>query len=189
VDNINVDVHGNAVGSRTSASARALTGHTHARPAPTWSSGRPSISRPSRRAPNARRTRRHLFVRPSPLSIHHRAPSLRGDDWYEIARQHVEESPPPPRPVSTPTSRTSSSSYCFVASRSIRDDRPTTGEELSDELSAILDGRPVGIERSFAYPDGLTVVGANGHRVRWIRDHPTSEKSVSWCPCCRCSPR
>src|SRR5690606_27766589 len=60
-----------------------------------------------------------------------------GDDWYEIARQHVEDNPPNPRSINPAISP----GFERVILRCLAkhpDDRPATGEQLADELSAVL---------------------------------------------------
>ena len=60
-----------------------------------------------------------------------------GDDWYEIARQHVEVAPPSPRSIN-PAISPAFERLVLRCMAKHPDDRPATGEQLADELSAVL---------------------------------------------------
>ena len=60
-----------------------------------------------------------------------------GEDWYEIARQQVEEAPPAPRRLN-PAISPAFEQLLLRCLAKHPDDRPATGEQLADELSAVL---------------------------------------------------
>src|SRR5690606_8379613 len=60
-----------------------------------------------------------------------------GDDWYEIARQHVEEPPPAPRSINPDISPEFERVLLRCLAKS-PDERPATGEQLAAELEEIL---------------------------------------------------
>jgi serine/threonine-protein kinase len=60
-----------------------------------------------------------------------------GDDWYEIARQHVEEPPPAPRSINPDISPAFEAAILHCLQKA-PDDRPATGELLAQELVALL---------------------------------------------------
>ncbi|MEP7345966.1 MAG: serine/threonine-protein kinase [Gemmatimonadaceae bacterium] len=142
VDNIMFDVHGNAVVADFGI-ARALTGHTQ-QTGTNMVVGTPQYFAPEQARAKPLDGRADIYSLGVTLfrSATGRLP-FEGDDWYEIARQHVEEQPP------ALTSFNSSISRAFeeVVLRCLAkhpDDRPLTGEELSDELAGILDARRSG---------------------------------------------
>jgi hypothetical protein len=74
-----------------------------------------------------------------------------GDDWYEIARQHVEEPPPPPRSVNPDLTPEFEAAILHCLEKQ-PDDRPASGEVLAQELVALL---PATLETS-AYRSRVT---------------------------------
>ena len=74
-----------------------------------------------------------------------------GDDWYEIARQHVEEPPPPPRSINPDLTPGFEAAILHCLQKN-PDDRPATGELLAQELVALL---PATLETS-AYRTRIT---------------------------------
>ena len=75
-----------------------------------------------------------------------------GDDWYEIARQHVEEPPPTPRSFN-PTLSPEFETMVMHCLAKRPDDRPATGELLADAIA--------GIRRRVATPPRRTRYGAD----------------------------
>ena len=67
-----------------------------------------------------------------------------GDDWYEIARQHVEDPPPVPRDVN-PSLTDGFSRVILHCLEKIPDDRPSSGEALCTELATLL---PITLQHS-----------------------------------------
>jgi serine/threonine-protein kinase len=63
-----------------------------------------------------------------------------GEDWYEIARQHVEDPPPAPRSVNPALSPQFEAVVLSCLSKA-PDDRPATGELLADTIQEILQTR------------------------------------------------
>jgi eukaryotic-like serine/threonine-protein kinase len=60
-----------------------------------------------------------------------------GDDWYEIARQHVEEAPPPPRSINPAISEEFERILLHCLEKH-PDDRPATGDVLCQELAGLM---------------------------------------------------
>ncbi|MFL5582246.1 MAG: serine/threonine-protein kinase [Gemmatimonadaceae bacterium] len=61
-----------------------------------------------------------------------------GEDWYDIARQHVEERPPKPRALNPALSRETERVILKCLAKS-PDDRYPTGEALAEDLTAALE--------------------------------------------------
>ena len=61
-----------------------------------------------------------------------------GDDWYDIARQHVEERPPRPRALNAALSRETERIILRCLAKS-PEDRYPTGESLAEDLTAALE--------------------------------------------------
>jgi serine/threonine-protein kinase len=79
-----------------------------------------------------------------------------GDDWYEIARQHVEEPPPPPRQFA-PNMSVEFEEVVLRCLAKAPDDRPATGEQLAEMLDLILaQHRDPTMARTLTVPAQLT---------------------------------
>jgi serine/threonine-protein kinase len=159
VDNILFDAHGNAVVADFGI-ARALTGYSN-QTGTNMVVGTPSTSRrnrPERSHWTAARTSTPLAV-----TLYRAATGrlpFEGDDWYEIARQHVEEPPPPPRTINPDLSPAFEAAILHCLQKH-PDDRPATGELLAQELvhAAARDAGDFGV--SHAHHGER----ANGHRA------------------------
>ncbi len=136
VDNILFDSHGNAVVADFGI-ALAVSGYTN------QTGTNMVVGTPQYFAPEQARAK-PLDGRADTYSLGvslYRAATGRlpfeGDDWYEIARQHVEDPPPSPRSINPAISP----AFERVLVRCMAkhpDDRPATGEQLADELAAVL---------------------------------------------------
>jgi eukaryotic-like serine/threonine-protein kinase len=139
VDNILFDVHGNAVVADFGI-ARAVSGYTQ-QTGTNMVVGTPQYFAPEQARAKPLDGRADIYSLGVTL---YRAATGRlpfeGDDWYEIARQHVEDAPPPPRAINPAISETFERILLRCLAKHA-DDRPPTGEELCDELSMLL-GRP-----------------------------------------------
>jgi len=62
-----------------------------------------------------------------------------GDDWYDIARQHVEERPPKPRTLNPALSKDTERIILKCLAKQ-PDDRFASGEQLAEELTTALEG-------------------------------------------------
>ena len=136
VDNILFDTHGNAVVADFGI-ARALSGYSN------QTGTNMVVGTPQYFAPEQARAKQ-LDGRADIYSLGvtmYRAATGRlpfeGDDWYEIARQHVEEPPPPPRSINPDISPGFEAAILHCLQKS-PDDRPATGELLAQELVALL---------------------------------------------------
>jgi serine/threonine-protein kinase len=104
-----------------------------------------------------------------------------GDDWYEIARQHVEEPPPAPRSINPDLTPGFEAAILHCLQKQ-PDDRPATGELLAQELVALL---PATLETS-AYRTRVTgseptvVVRSDGYPA--AMDNGTAPKRSSSTP-------
>ena len=138
VDNIMFDDHGNAVVADFGI-ARALTGYTN------QTGTGMVVGTPQNFAPEQARAK-PLDGRADIYSLGvtlYRAATGRlpfvGDDWYEVARQHVEDAPAAPRSINPHiTAEFETILLRCLAKRP--DDRPTTGEQLLDELEIVRSG-------------------------------------------------
>lgn len=136
VDNILFDSHGNAVVADFGI-ARAVTGYTN-QTGTNMVVGTPQYFAPEQARAKPLDGRADIYSLGVSLfrAATGRLP-FEGDDWYEIARQHVEENPPSPRSINPAISP----AFERVILRCLAkhpDDRPATGEQLADELSAVL---------------------------------------------------
>ena len=136
VDNILFDTHGNAVVADFGI-ARALSGYSN------QTGTNMVVGTPQYFAPEQARAKQ-LDGRADIYSLGvtmYRAATGRlpfeGDDWYEIARQHVEEPPPPPRSINPDITPAFEAAILHCLQKS-PDDRPATGELLAQELVALL---------------------------------------------------
>ena len=138
VDNIMFDEHGNAVVADFGI-ARALTGYTN-QTGTGMVVGTPQYFAPEQARAKPLDGRADIYSLGVTL---YRAATGQlpfvGDDWYEVARQHVEEAPAPPRTLNPHIS----AEFETVVLRCLAkrpDDRPTTGEQLLDELEIVRSG-------------------------------------------------
>jgi serine/threonine-protein kinase len=93
---------------------------------------------------------------------------FRGDDWYEIARQHVEDSPPRPREFN-PALSDEIERIILKCLQKNPDDRYPTGDALRTELVQLL-GRastPVAQLASLGTPDNDTAFDTTHNQKRW----------------------
>jgi eukaryotic-like serine/threonine-protein kinase len=163
VDNILFDVHGNAVVADFGI-ARAVSGYTQ-QTGTNMVVGTPQYFAPEQARAKPLDGRADIYSLGVTL---YRASTGRlpfeGDDWYEIARQHVEDAPPPPRAVN-PALTEQFERILLRCLAKHADDRPPTGEELCDELAALLGrARTLTDERTMmvAAPDAPTVMAPVG---------------------------
>jgi len=136
VDNILFDTHGNAVVADFGI-ARAVSGYTN-QTGTNMVVGTPQYFAPEQARAKPLDGRADIYSLGVSLfrAATGRLP-FEGDDWYEIARQHVEETPPSPRSFNSQLSP----AFERVILRCLAkhpDDRPATGEQLADELTAVL---------------------------------------------------
>lgn len=138
VDNIMFDEHGNAVVADFGI-ARALSGYT-GQTGTGMVVGTPQYFAPEQARAKPLDGRADIYSLGVTL---YRAATGQlpfvGDDWYEVARQHVEDVPAPPRSLNPNISE----EFETVLMRCLAkrpDDRPTTGEQLLDELELVRTG-------------------------------------------------
>jgi eukaryotic-like serine/threonine-protein kinase len=150
VDNILFDTHGNAVVADFGI-ARALSGYAN------QTGTNMVVGTPQYFAPEQARAK-PLDGRADIYSLGvtmYRAATGRlpfeGDDWYEIARQHVEEPPPTPRSIN-PNLTPEFEAAILHCLQKQADDRPATGELLAQQLVTLL---PATLETS-AYRTRIT---------------------------------
>ena len=136
VDNILFDAHGNAVVADFGI-ARAVSGYT-GQTGTNMVVGTPQYFAPEQARAKALDGRADIYSLGVTL---YRAATGRlpfeGDDWYEIARQHVEEPPPPPRTVN-PDLTPAFEAALLHCLQKLPDDRPATGELFAQELATLL---------------------------------------------------
>ncbi len=136
VDNILFDAHGNAVVADFGI-ARAVTGYTN-QTGTNMVVGTPQYFAPEQARAKPLDGRADIYSLGVTL---YRAATGRlpfeGDDWYEIARQHVEEPPPPPRSINPALSPEFEAIVLQCLAKNV-EERPATGEQLADSLQAIL---------------------------------------------------
>ncbi len=138
VDNILFDSHGNAVVADFGI-ARAVTGYAN-QTGTNMVVGTPQYFAPEQARAKTLDGRADIYSLGVSLyrAITGRLP-FEGDDWYEIARQHVEEAPPAPRTFNSAISPAFERLLLRCLAKH-PDDRPATGEQLADELAGILAG-------------------------------------------------
>ena len=150
VDNILFDAHGNAVVADFGI-ARALSGYS-GQTGTNMVVGTPQYFAPEQARAKPLDGRADIYSLGVTM---YRAATGRlpfeGDDWYEIARQHVEEPPPPPRSIN-PELTVGFEAAILHCLQKQPDDRPATGELLAQELVALL---PATLETS-AYRTRIT---------------------------------
>lgn len=138
VDNILFDSHGNAVVCDFGI-ARAVSGYT-GQTGTNMVVGTPQYFAPEQARAKPLDGRADIYSLGVSLF---RAATGRlpfdGDDWYEIARQHVEDAPPSPRDFNPALSPAFERTILRCLAKH-PDDRPATGEQLADELAAVLHG-------------------------------------------------
>jgi serine/threonine-protein kinase len=139
VDNILFDSHGNAVVADFGI-ARAVSGYTN-QTGTNMVVGTPQYFAPEQARAKPLDGRADIYSLGVTL---YRAATGRlpfeGEDWYEIARQHVEEPPPPPRSINESLTPEFEAIVLQCLSKS-PNDRPATGELLADTFDAILQAR------------------------------------------------
>ena len=169
VDNILFDAHGNAVVADFGI-ARAVSGYT-GQTGTNMVVGTPQYFAPEQARAKPLDGRADIYSLGVTL---YRAATGRlpfeGDDWYEIARQHVEEPPPPPRSINPDLSPGFEAAILHCLQK-LPDDRPATGELLAQELAALL---PATLETSayrtrFSGSEPTVVVRSDAHDA--IEDH------------------
>lgn len=136
VDNILFDTHGNAVVADFGI-ARAVSGYTN-QTGTNMVVGTPQYFAPEQARAKPLDGRADLYSLGVTLfrAATGRLP-FEGEDWYEIARQHVEEDPPAPRTVNPALSPQFEALVLQCMAKS-PDDRPATGEQLADTMQDIL---------------------------------------------------
>ena len=172
VDNILFDTHGNAVVADFGI-ARALSGYS-GQTGTNMVVGTPQYFAPEQARAKQLDGRADIYSLGVTL---YRAATGRlpfeGDDWYEIARQHVEEAPPAPRTINPDLTPEFEAAILHCLEKQ-PDDRPATGELLAQELVSLL---PATLETS-AYRSRITgseptvVVRSDGYPAT-----PTPEES------------
>ncbi len=135
VDNILFDVHGNAVVADFGI-ARAVSGYTQ-QTGTNMVVGTPQYFAPEQARAKALDGRADIYSLGVSL---YRATTGRlpfeGEDWYEIARAHVEDVPTPPRSINPAISPAFEQLILRCLAKHV-DDRPATGEQLADELASV----------------------------------------------------
>ena len=136
VDNILFDNHGNAVVADFGI-ARAVSGYAN-QTGTNMVVGTPQYFAPEQARAKPLDGRADIYSLGVSLyrSATGRLP-FEGDDWYEIARQHVEDPPPSPRSIN-PAISPAFDRLILRCMAKHPDDRPATGEQLADELAAVL---------------------------------------------------
>ena len=139
VDNILFDTHGNAVVADFGI-ARALSGYTN-QTGTNMVVGTPQYFAPEQARAKPLDGRADLYSLGVTLfrAATGRLP-FEGEDWYEIARQHVEEPAPPARWVN-PALSPEFESIVLQCMAKAPDDRPATGEVLADTITELLQVR------------------------------------------------
>jgi eukaryotic-like serine/threonine-protein kinase len=155
VDNILFDAHGNAVVADFGI-ARAVSGYA-GQTGTNMVVGTPQYFAPEQARAKPLDGRADIYSLGVTL---YRASTGRlpfeGDDWYEIARQHVEEPPPAPRSLN-PNLSPDFERLLLSCLAKHPDDRPATGEVLSQQFAALLHEQ----------------LGASTIRTRIISNEPT----------------
>jgi serine/threonine-protein kinase len=139
VDNILFDSHGNAVVADFGI-ARALSGYTN-QTGTNMVVGTPQYFAPEQARAKPLDGRADLYS--LGVTMFRAATGqlpFEGEDWYEIARQHVEEPAPPARSVNPALSPEFEAVVLRCMAKS-PDDRPATGEVLADTMQEILQAR------------------------------------------------
>jgi serine/threonine-protein kinase len=139
VDNILFDSHGNAIVADFGI-ARALSGYTN-QTGTNMVVGTPQYFAPEQARAKPLDGRADLYSLGVTLfrAATGRLP-FEGEDWYEIARQHVEEPPPSPRSFN-PALSPEFEAVVLQCMAKTPDERPATGEVLADVITQILQAR------------------------------------------------
>jgi serine/threonine protein kinase len=137
VDNILFDVHGNAVVCDFGI-ARAVSGYTQ-QTGTNMVVGTPQYFAPEQARAKALDGRADIYSLGVSLyrSVCGRLP-FEGEDWYDIARAHVEDEPPSPRSLNPVVSPAFEQLLLRCLAKHV-DDRPATAEQMADELAAVLE--------------------------------------------------
>ncbi len=161
VDNILFDVHGNAVVCDFGI-ARAVSGYTQ-QTGTNMVVGTPQYFAPEQARAKPLDGRADIYSLGVSLyrSVCGRLP-FEGDDWYDIARAHVEDEPPPPRSLNPVISVGFEQLLLRCLAKHV-DDRPATAEIMADELGAVLEN-PSSVAAHAPVRSG---------RRRSLRDTPT----------------
>lgn len=182
VDNIMFDEHGNAVVADFGI-ARALTGYTN-QTGTGMVVGTPQYFAPEQARAKPLDGRADIYSLGVTL---YRAATGQlpfvGDDWYEVARQHVEDIPAPPRSINPNLSE----AFETVLMRCLAkrpDDRPTTGEQLLDELEVVRTGGRLATPvkaRTLSVPSlgDTAIVSSNGLKTPAASDSIASPSGSS----------
>jgi serine/threonine-protein kinase len=136
VDNILFDTHGNAVVADFGI-ARAVSGYTQ-QTGTNMVVGTPQYFAPEQARAKPLDGRADIYS--LGVSLYRAATGrlpFEGDDWYEIARAHVEDDPPRPRSLN-PAISPGFERLILRCLAKHPDDRPATGEQLADELAEVL---------------------------------------------------
>jgi serine/threonine-protein kinase len=162
VDNILFDTHGNAVVADFGI-ARALSGYTN-QTGTNMVVGTPQYFAPEQARAKPLDGRADIYSLGVTLfrSATGRLP-FEGEDWYEIARQHVEEPPPSPRSINQALSPEFEALVLKCMEKSA-DDRWATGEELADAMLDVLHAR-----RDVSAASTVSVPSATGTTPRTRR--------------------
>lgn len=139
VDNILFDSHGNAVVADFGI-ARAVSGYTN-QTGTNMVVGTPQYFAPEQARAKALDGRADLYSLGVTLfrAATGRLP-FEGEDWYEIARQHVEEPPPTPTSIN-PALSSEFEAIVLQCLSKLPDERPPTGEVLADTIQQVLQMR------------------------------------------------
>lgn len=139
VDNILFDTHGNAVVADFGI-ARAVSGYTN-QTGTNMVVGTPQYFAPEQARAKPLDGRADIYSLGVTL---YRAATGRlpfeGEDWYEIARQHVEDPPPAPRSIVEGLSPQFEAIILQCLEKNA-DDRPPTGEALAEAFESIVQAR------------------------------------------------
>lgn len=137
VDNILFDVHGNAVVCDFGI-ARAVSGYTQ-QTGTNMVVGTPQYFAPEQARAKPLDGRADIYSLGVSLyrAVCGRLP-FEGEDWYDIARAHVEDEPPAPRSLNPVVSPAFEQLLLRCLAKHV-DDRPATAEQMVDELSAVLE--------------------------------------------------
>jgi serine/threonine-protein kinase len=170
VDNILFDVHGNAVVADFGI-ARAVSGYTQ-QTGTNMVVGTPQYFAPEQARAKPLDGRADIYS--LGVSLYRAATGrlpFEGDDWYEIARAHVEDTPPRPRSINPNISPAFEHVLLRCLAKHV-DDRPATGEQLADELAEVLANPATRGSGSVTYlspSDTPTLMAGAAARVRLER--------------------
>jgi serine/threonine-protein kinase len=177
VDNILFDTHGNAVVADFGIT-RAVSGYA-GQTGTNMVVGTPQYFAPEQARAKPLDGRADIYS--LGVSLYRAATGrlpFEGDDWYEIARQHVEDTPPAPRKIN-PAISPAFERLILRCLAKHPDDRPATGEQLADELAAVLNTPAEdGTRGHYLSPSDSPTLVTGAHRSRnpkvWTRVAPLS---------------